>query len=175
MKEWRRFKKKTCSTENLQVNLHQEVQQEIKEILIFNSSSERIFSFHDFSCKKKDGYTHKKSPGHRLHLLFGQWKCILLQLTVGLSGLIKHNRFPSAGTYFVRHNSHQLSRIYPSGQRLQSSNYNPQDMWNAGCQIGEVHFHMIFCSQKKHTLPTIPMLFIEHLNAHRTKVLYTIT
>lgn len=39
--------------------------------------------------------------------------------------------------YFVRHNSHQLSRIYPSGQRLQSSNYNPQEMWNAGCQIGE--------------------------------------
>lgn len=41
------------------------------------------------------------------------------------------------GIHFVRHNSHKLSRIYPSGQRLQSSNYNPQDMWNGGCQIGE--------------------------------------
>lgn len=41
------------------------------------------------------------------------------------------------GMHFVRHNSHQLSRIYPSGQRLQSSNYNPQEMWNGGCQIGE--------------------------------------
>lgn len=44
--------------------------------------------------------------------------------------------------YFVRHNSHQLSRIYPSGQRLQSSNYNPQDMWNGGCQIGENLFYV---------------------------------
>ena len=41
------------------------------------------------------------------------------------------------GVHFVRHNSHQLSRVYPSGQRLQSSNYNPQEMWNGGCQIGE--------------------------------------
>uniref|UniRef100_A0A4W6F326 Phosphoinositide phospholipase C n=1 Tax=Lates calcarifer TaxID=8187 RepID=A0A4W6F326_LATCA len=45
-----------------------------------------------------------------------------------------------SGIYFVRHNSHQLSRIYPSGQRLQSSNYNPQEMWNAGCQIAALNF-----------------------------------
>ncbi|KAM9837387.1 1-phosphatidylinositol 4,5-bisphosphate phosphodiesterase delta-3-A-like [Aulostomus maculatus] len=45
-----------------------------------------------------------------------------------------------SGIYFVRHNSHQLSRIYPSGQRLQSSNYNPQDMWNGGCQIVALNF-----------------------------------
>lgn len=57
-------------------------------------------------------------------------------------------RFPQwaslvlSGIYFVRHNSHQLSRIYPSGQRLQSSNYNPQEMWNGGCQIGESLFYL---------------------------------
>ncbi|XP_030629435.1 1-phosphatidylinositol 4,5-bisphosphate phosphodiesterase delta-3-A [Chanos chanos] len=45
-----------------------------------------------------------------------------------------------SGKLFVRHNSRQLSRIYPSGQRLQSSNYNPQDMWNAGCQIVALNF-----------------------------------
>ncbi|CAN9508727.1 unnamed protein product [Ophioblennius macclurei] len=45
-----------------------------------------------------------------------------------------------SGMHFVRHNSHQLSRIYPSGQRLQSSNYDPQDMWNAGCQIVALNF-----------------------------------
>ncbi|XP_070782805.1 1-phosphatidylinositol 4,5-bisphosphate phosphodiesterase delta-3-A-like [Enoplosus armatus] len=45
-----------------------------------------------------------------------------------------------SGVYFVRHNSHQLSRIYPSGQRLQSSNYNPQEMWNGGCQIVALNF-----------------------------------
>ncbi|KAF7645746.1 hypothetical protein LDENG_00198530 [Lucifuga dentata] len=45
-----------------------------------------------------------------------------------------------SGMHFVRHNSQQLSRIYPSGQRLQSSNYNPQDMWNGGCQIVALNF-----------------------------------
>ncbi|KAK5615011.1 1-phosphatidylinositol 4 5-bisphosphate phosphodiesterase delta-3-A [Crenichthys baileyi] len=45
-----------------------------------------------------------------------------------------------SGMYFVRHNCHQISRIYPSGQRLQSSNYNPQEMWNAGCQIVALNF-----------------------------------
>ncbi|XP_061611967.1 1-phosphatidylinositol 4,5-bisphosphate phosphodiesterase delta-3-A-like [Phyllopteryx taeniolatus] len=45
-----------------------------------------------------------------------------------------------SGMYFVRHNSHHLSRIYPSGQRLQSSNYNPQEMWNGGCQLVALNF-----------------------------------
>ena len=37
---------------------------------------------------------------------------------------------------FVHHNRRQLSRIYPAGYRIDSSNFNPQDMWNCGCQIG---------------------------------------
>ncbi|XP_061666193.1 1-phosphatidylinositol 4,5-bisphosphate phosphodiesterase delta-3-A-like isoform X9 [Syngnathoides biaculeatus] len=45
-----------------------------------------------------------------------------------------------SGMYFVRHNSQHLSRIYPSGQRLQSSNYNPQEMWNGGCQLVALNF-----------------------------------
>ncbi|KAI4893915.1 hypothetical protein NFI96_027807, partial [Prochilodus magdalenae] len=45
-----------------------------------------------------------------------------------------------SGRLFVRHNSRQLSRIYPSGQRLQSSNYDPQDMWNGGCQMVALNF-----------------------------------
>ena len=45
--------------------------------------------------------------------------------------------FIYAGKLFVRHNTRQLSRIYPSGQRLQSSNYDPQEMWNGGCQLGQ--------------------------------------
>lgn len=46
---------------------------------------------------------------------------------------------PSIGKLFVTQNSRQLSRVYPSGQRLQSSNYDPQDMWNGGCQLGKTH------------------------------------
>uniref|UniRef100_A0A671NZU0 Phosphoinositide phospholipase C n=1 Tax=Sinocyclocheilus anshuiensis TaxID=1608454 RepID=A0A671NZU0_9TELE len=45
-----------------------------------------------------------------------------------------------SGKLFVRHNSRQLSRVYPSGQRLQSSNYDPQDMWNGGCQMVALNF-----------------------------------
>ncbi|KAL1251520.1 hypothetical protein QQF64_019316 [Cirrhinus molitorella] len=45
----------------------------------------------------------------------------------------KHIR--EAGAEFVLHNARQLSRVYPSGLRTDSSNFNPQDMWNAGCQI----------------------------------------
>ncbi|XP_036408122.1 1-phosphatidylinositol 4,5-bisphosphate phosphodiesterase delta-3-A-like [Megalops cyprinoides] len=45
-----------------------------------------------------------------------------------------------SGKLFVRHNSKHLSRIYPSGQRLQSSNYDPQEMWNCGCQMVALNF-----------------------------------
>ena len=37
----------------------------------------------------------------------------------------------------MQHNTWQLSRVYPSGLRTDSSNYNPQEFWNAGCQMGE--------------------------------------
>ena len=48
--------------------------------------------------------------------------------------------FYLTGKQFVRYNSRNLSRIYPSGQRLQSSNYDPQEMWNYGCQMGQYQF-----------------------------------
>ncbi|TKS67607.1 1-phosphatidylinositol 4,5-bisphosphate phosphodiesterase delta-4 [Collichthys lucidus] len=41
---------------------------------------------------------------------------------------------------FVQYNTRQLSRIYPSGLRTDSSNYNPQEMWNVGCQIVALNF-----------------------------------
>ncbi|XP_075418096.1 1-phosphatidylinositol 4,5-bisphosphate phosphodiesterase delta-3 isoform X2 [Tenrec ecaudatus] len=45
-----------------------------------------------------------------------------------------------AGNSFVRHNSHQLTRIYPLGLRMNSANYSPQEMWNAGCQLVALNF-----------------------------------
>uniref|UniRef100_A0AAQ5ZCM5 Phosphoinositide phospholipase C n=1 Tax=Amphiprion ocellaris TaxID=80972 RepID=A0AAQ5ZCM5_AMPOC len=41
---------------------------------------------------------------------------------------------------FVHHNSRQLTRVYPTGFRTDSSNFNPQEMWNAGCQIVALNF-----------------------------------
>jgi len=37
---------------------------------------------------------------------------------------------------FVNHNKRFLSRVYPNRMRVDSSNYNPQDLWNCGCQLG---------------------------------------
>ncbi|XP_062845640.1 1-phosphatidylinositol 4,5-bisphosphate phosphodiesterase delta-4 [Trichomycterus rosablanca] len=45
-----------------------------------------------------------------------------------------------AGAEFVHHNTRHLTRVYPSGLRTDSSNFNPQDMWNAGCQIVALNF-----------------------------------
>uniref|UniRef100_A0A671V7E2 Phosphoinositide phospholipase C n=1 Tax=Sparus aurata TaxID=8175 RepID=A0A671V7E2_SPAAU len=50
----------------------------------------------------------------------------------------KHLR--EAGPEFVHHNSRQLTRVYPSGFRTDSSNFNPQEMWNTGCQIVALNF-----------------------------------
>ncbi|XP_040509337.1 1-phosphatidylinositol 4,5-bisphosphate phosphodiesterase delta-3 isoform X1 [Gallus gallus] len=45
-----------------------------------------------------------------------------------------------AGPAFMRYTSRQLSRVYPLGLKMTSSNYNPQEMWNAGCQLVALNF-----------------------------------
>ncbi|WKY09940.1 hypothetical protein Q1695_002358 [Nippostrongylus brasiliensis] len=41
---------------------------------------------------------------------------------------------------FVNYNKRQLSRIYPKGARVDSSNFLPQVFWNAGCQMVALNF-----------------------------------
>ncbi|XP_043399997.1 1-phosphatidylinositol 4,5-bisphosphate phosphodiesterase beta-4 isoform X9 [Chelonia mydas] len=41
---------------------------------------------------------------------------------------------------FVNYNKRQMSRIYPKGGRVDSSNYMPQIFWNAGCQMVSLNF-----------------------------------
>ncbi|XP_053872563.1 1-phosphatidylinositol 4,5-bisphosphate phosphodiesterase delta-1 isoform X2 [Malaclemys terrapin pileata] len=45
-----------------------------------------------------------------------------------------------SGTSFIHHNVRHLSRVYPAGWRTDSSNYNPVDLWNVGCQIIALNF-----------------------------------
>ncbi|EMP29417.1 1-phosphatidylinositol-4,5-bisphosphate phosphodiesterase delta-1 [Chelonia mydas] len=45
-----------------------------------------------------------------------------------------------SGTSFIHHNIRHLSRVYPAGWRTDSSNYNPVDLWNVGCQIVALNF-----------------------------------
>ncbi|RVE57067.1 hypothetical protein OJAV_G00212650 [Oryzias javanicus] len=41
---------------------------------------------------------------------------------------------------FVEYNKRQMSRIYPKGTRMDSSNYSPQPFWNAGCQMVALNY-----------------------------------
>ncbi len=41
---------------------------------------------------------------------------------------------------FVSYSNRQLSRTYPKGQRLESSNLDPLPMWNAGCQMVALNY-----------------------------------
>ena len=40
----------------------------------------------------------------------------------------------------MSYNKRQMSRIYPRGGRVDSSNYMPQIFWNAGCQMVALNF-----------------------------------
>ncbi|PIO00678.1 hypothetical protein AB205_0083920 [Aquarana catesbeiana] len=43
----------------------------------------------------------------------------------------------------MEYNKKQLSRIYPKGTRVDSSNYMPQVFWNAGCQMAALNFQTL--------------------------------
>ncbi|XP_018594637.2 1-phosphatidylinositol 4,5-bisphosphate phosphodiesterase gamma-1-like isoform X1 [Scleropages formosus] len=44
------------------------------------------------------------------------------------------------GKKFLQYNRRQLSRVYPKGQRLDSSNYDPLPMWLCGSQLVALNF-----------------------------------
>ncbi|XP_048374856.1 1-phosphatidylinositol 4,5-bisphosphate phosphodiesterase eta-2 isoform X1 [Sphaerodactylus townsendi] len=51
-----------------------------------------------------------------------------------------HQIIQQKAAQYLRFNQHQLSRIYPSSYRVDSSNYNPQPFWNAGCQLVALNY-----------------------------------
>ncbi|CAG2063375.1 unnamed protein product, partial [Timema podura] len=56
----------------------------------------------------------------------------MCSMSEGMAGKLAHGAFAEE---FVNHNKLFLTRIFPNGSRVDSSNYNPQDFWNCGCQI----------------------------------------
>lgn len=42
--------------------------------------------------------------------------------------------------FFLKYHQIQFSRVYPKGQRIDSSNYNPVPMWNSGCQMVALNY-----------------------------------
>nr|XP_002196555.4 1-phosphatidylinositol 4,5-bisphosphate phosphodiesterase zeta-1 isoform X1 [Taeniopygia guttata] len=41
---------------------------------------------------------------------------------------------------FISHTTRFITRIYPKGTRMSSSNYNPVEFWNVGCQMVALNF-----------------------------------
>ncbi|NXM75582.1 PLCZ1 phosphodiesterase, partial [Serilophus lunatus] len=41
---------------------------------------------------------------------------------------------------FISHTTRFITRIYPKGTRMRSSNYYPQEFWNVGCQMVALNF-----------------------------------
>ena len=52
--------------------------------------------------------------------------------------LIKENKQD-----WIKHNYTHLSRVYPKGLRLQSTNYDPIVFWSAGCQLVAVNWQTV--------------------------------
>ncbi|KAM4901320.1 1-phosphatidylinositol 4,5-bisphosphate phosphodiesterase zeta-1 [Sylvia borin] len=46
----------------------------------------------------------------------------------------------SSAREFIAHTARFITRIYPKGTRMSSSNYNPQEFWNVGCQMVALNF-----------------------------------
>ncbi|NXL00415.1 PLCZ1 phosphodiesterase, partial [Mesembrinibis cayennensis] len=56
-------------------------------------------------------------------------------------GEVKARKFVKhSANEFVSHTSRFITRIYPKGTRTNSSNYNPQEFWNVGCQMVALNF-----------------------------------
>ncbi|CAN8212786.1 unnamed protein product [Coccothraustes coccothraustes] len=45
-----------------------------------------------------------------------------------------------SASQFIAHTTRFITRIYPKGSRMKSSNYNPQEFWNIGCQMVALNF-----------------------------------
>jgi phosphatidylinositol phospholipase C delta len=52
--------------------------------------------------------------------------------------LIKENKQD-----WIKHNFNHLSRVYPKGLRLSSSNYDPVVFWSAGCQLVAINWQTV--------------------------------
>uniref|UniRef100_A0A3P8UW17 Phosphoinositide phospholipase C n=1 Tax=Cynoglossus semilaevis TaxID=244447 RepID=A0A3P8UW17_CYNSE len=57
-----------------------------------------------------------------------------------LSETKAHQLMQQKAMSFIKFNQRQLSRIYPSSYRVDSSNFNPQPFWNAGCQLVALNY-----------------------------------
>ncbi|TSL97299.1 1-phosphatidylinositol 4,5-bisphosphate phosphodiesterase eta-2 [Bagarius yarrelli] len=61
-------------------------------------------------------------------------------LVSSLSETKAHQMIQQKPAQFVRFNQRQLTRVYPSSYRVDSSNFNPQPFWNIGCHLVALNY-----------------------------------
>uniref|UniRef100_A0A8B9KA27 Phosphoinositide phospholipase C n=1 Tax=Astyanax mexicanus TaxID=7994 RepID=A0A8B9KA27_ASTMX len=61
-------------------------------------------------------------------------------LVSSLSETKAHQLMQQKPAQFIRFNQRQLSRVYPSSYRVDSSNFNPQPFWNSGCHLVALNY-----------------------------------
>ncbi|KAJ0062500.1 hypothetical protein NL108_013940, partial [Boleophthalmus pectinirostris] len=102
-------------------------------ILVFPQKSKQRLSKELSDCVVYCKSVHFRSFKHsRIHSRFYE--------VASFTESKARKQLKEAGAEFVYHNARQLTRVYPSGFRTDSSNYNPQEMWNVGCQIVALNF-----------------------------------
>uniref|UniRef100_A0A8C8FQ40 Phosphoinositide phospholipase C n=1 Tax=Oncorhynchus tshawytscha TaxID=74940 RepID=A0A8C8FQ40_ONCTS len=96
-----------------------------------------------FSCRKKtmkltralsDLVKYTKSVGVSDIEKQGDWQVSSLSETKA------HQIMQQKADTFIHFNQWQLSRVYPSSYRVDSSNFNPQPFWNAGCHLVALNY-----------------------------------
>uniref|UniRef100_A0A8C7JSH0 Phosphoinositide phospholipase C n=1 Tax=Oncorhynchus kisutch TaxID=8019 RepID=A0A8C7JSH0_ONCKI len=97
-----------------------------------------------FSCRKKktmklsralsDLVKYTKSVGVSDIETQGDWQVSSLSETKA------HQIMQQKAAAFIHFNQRQLSRIYPSSYRVDSSNFNPQPFWNSGCHLVALNY-----------------------------------
>uniref|UniRef100_A0A8C9EHV8 Phosphoinositide phospholipase C n=1 Tax=Pavo cristatus TaxID=9049 RepID=A0A8C9EHV8_PAVCR len=81
------------------------------------------------------GKAGQKSDSKKVNMFFSSsWQVSSFSETKA------HQILQQKPAQYLRFNQHQLSRIYPSSYRVDSSNYNPQPFWNAGCQLVALNY-----------------------------------
>lgn len=110
-------------TEEQKQELEKEKKEKKKKVKVAEELSKLIHfkavHFHDFETSKKKGKPWEMSS-------FSENK---------VNKILSKQAAP-----FVDYNSRQLSRIYPKGLRVDSSNYDPVPSWNCGSQIVALNY-----------------------------------
>jgi len=103
-----------------------EIDRHVKKMKIAPELSDLI---HYYTSVKWKDWGISASTGYQLMSSFGEKTAVKLCSKKG-----------GQASNFVQYNVRNVARIYPRGTRVDSSNYDPQVMWNCGCQTVALNY-----------------------------------